>query len=249
MYNTEKDKTIDDKPIDNKPVIKKRGRKKKWETTPFKNNYVDDEPANKIIKPVYNDTPDTGEYNTNNLKFGNLFIKVQDKESQQTPITNFFISEKNKTDCYLNISSDEDDTCNFKGSNSKRVTLYNKNGKVDIKMDIKCYNCHYNFENKPFYLPIDYCIKLNRYKLFGNFCSPNCVKSYSLNNIVFQTKTYLIGQYYRKLFGYDFKITPAPNILTLIDYGGTLTIEEFRKSLYYNSRYIISNVNTKIVFI
>ena len=31
--------------------------------------------------------------------------------------------------------------------------------------------------------------------------------------------------------------------------GGKLTIEEFRKSFYSNSRYIINNINTKIIYV
>ena len=85
-------------------------------------------------------------------------------------------------------------------------------------------------------------------KLFGNFCSPNCVKSFSLNDKVFQNKSYLIGQFYRKLFGYNFNIIPAPSVLELKEYGGTLTIEEFRKPFYNNNRYTMANLTSKIVY-
>jgi len=226
-------------------VVKKRGRKKKYESTPFRSNYIEETIDNKVIDTDEKINKDN--YKTNNLKFGNIFIEVHDKESSKTNISEFFIENTND-ECKIVISSDEEDNCNIKTDTSKKLTLYHKDNKSIVKKKLKCYNCHYFFDCKPFYLPIDYCNKLNRYKLFGNFCSPNCVKSYSLNDKVFQHKSFLIGQFYRKLFGNNFNITPAPSILSLKDYGGTLTIEEFRKSFYSNSRYTLFNLNSKIIY-
>ena len=235
-----------DKNKEIKPETKKRGRKKKWETTPFRNNIIEDLTENTVI--VSDEKINREDYKTNNLKFGNILIEVHDKEIPATNISDFFIDNVNE-ECKLNISSDEDDECNLKEDKSKKITLYSRDYKIVHKMGIKCYNCHHFFEWKPYYLPIDYCIKLDRYKLFGNFCSPNCAKSYSLNDRIFQNKPDIFGQFYRKLLGYDFKITAAPSIFNLKDYGGTLTIEEFRKSFYNNSRYTLSNLKTKIVYI
>ncbi len=227
-------------------VVKKRGRKKKYESTPFKSNHIEETVENNLIIDTV-EKINKDNYKTNNLKFGNIVIEVHDKESSETNISDFFIENTND-DCKLVISSDEEDNCNIKKDNSKKLTLYNKDNKSNVKKDLKCYNCHHFFNCNPFYLPIDYCNKLDRYKLFGNFCSPNCAKSYSLNDKVFQNKSFLLGQFYRRLFGSDFNITPAPCILNLKDYGGTLTIEEFRKSFYSNSRYTLYNLNSKIVY-
>ena len=82
-----------------------------------------------------------------------------------------------------------------------------------------------------------------------NFCSPNCVKAYCMASKTFDKKTYIIGQFYRKLFGRDFAIKPAPSICLLKDYGGSLTIEEFRKSFYSNKRYTLNNINSKVIYI
>ena len=71
------------------------------------------------------------------------------------------------------------------------------------------------FLGSVFFLPFDYSSRLNRYKLFGNFCSPNCVKSYSINNKTFQNKTYLIDSSIENFFGPNFRIQPAPSILNL----------------------------------
>ncbi len=232
-------------------VKKKRGRKKKWETTPFKNNYTPD--GNETVKFEDSHNVDEQNYNTNALNFGNLCIKVHDKETEQdVNLDTYFVETKDK-DCELEVSSDEEDTCNVKKENKKSIRHYDSNLDItSIKLkpsNIRCFNCHHCFQHSPFFLPFDYSSTSQRYKLFGNFCSPNCVKSYCINNKSFQNKSYLVGQFYRKLFGPTFSIKPAPSVLNLKEYGGKLSIEEFRKSFYTNSRYTISNINCKIVYV
>ena len=155
--------------------------------------------------------------------------------------------------CELNLSSDEEDSTNTnikKNQNFKQLNYVKKSSKNQNKnKNSRCYYCHHSFENNPFYLPIDYSSKLDRYKLFGNFCSPNCAKAFCMKDKIFNNKIYLIGQFYRSLFGQTFKIQPAPSIFNLIEYGGDLTIEEFRKSFYSNSRYSLNNINTKVIYL
>ena len=219
-------------------VHKKRGRKKKWETTPFKNNYLGE--TSEVITFDDNKELDETNYNVNKVKFGNLCIKIHDKETEKN--TEIFEDVKNE-ECLLTLSSDDEETLNNKNlSKKKTVKIYSKGS--DKK---KCFNCHHFFENNPFYLPYDYCKELDRYKIYGNFCSPNCVKTYCINSKQFENKQYLIGHFYRKLFGYDFRIKPAPSYLFLKEYGGNLTIEEYRASFYSNNRYTLNTINCKII--
>ena len=111
----------------------------------------------------------------------------------------------------------------------------------------RCYNCHHNFNNKPFFLPIDYNPELERFKVTGNFCSPNCVKSYALNSKIHSTRSYLIGHMYRKLFGATYQIKPAPPLHLLKEYGGTLTIDEFRSNFNNNIQYSLKDICSKII--
>ena len=111
----------------------------------------------------------------------------------------------------------------------------------------RCYHCHHNFNNKPFFLPIDYNCELNRFKVTGNFCSPNCVKTYALNSKIYQNRIYLIGHMYRKLFGPNYTIKPAPPIQTLKEYGGKLSIEEFRANFDNSKQYSIKNIFCKVL--
>lgn len=234
--------------LENEVVKKKRGRKKKWETTCFKSNYISDQEDKLTFEPCNDSSRE--DYSTNSLSFGNLFIKVHDKEKdEEFNISNFFT--KSKKDCNIVVSSDEEDTCDIKIGVKKKLNQYNKgidnNKCTNLSTHVRCYNCHHSFDNIPFYLPIDHCPTLNRYKLFGNFCSPNCVKSYSINTKSFTSKSYIVGQFYRVLFGQDFRIKCAPSIYTLKEYGGNKSIEEFRSNSYTNIRYTLNNVNTKII--
>ena len=232
-------------------VQKKRGRKKKWETTIFKNNYIQENKNDDIL--FDNNEEIQEDYSGSALSFGNLCIKVHDKEKEENTDISVFFTEDNNKDCNIVLSSDEEDTCDIVKENVKNIKHYNKGNDVTKTKNsinnIRCYNCHHTFKNIPFYLPIDYCPKLQRYKLFGNFCSPNCVKSYCINNKSFENKSYLVGQFYRALFGQNFRIKCSPSIFTLKEYGGDKSIEEFRKLSYTNSRYTMNNINTKIITI
>ena len=120
-------------------------------------------------------------------------------------------------------------------------------GNEIITSKYRCYNCHHNFSNKPYFLPIAYNPELQRFKVTGNFCSPNCVKSYALNSKIYSTKCYLIGHMYRKLFGATYQIKPAPPLHSLKEYGGTLTIDEFRANFNNNTKYSLKDICSKVI--
>lgn len=229
------------------PIKSKRGRKKKWESSPIKNYTIQpcesvvfgelDKNTDDIVKNPTNENED-------NLKFGNLTIKVKGREKTNFNITDFFNKNK-KSNCSLDISDEEDET-NFKLPCTKTLVHSGKNAILG-KNGTRCYYCHHPFDNLPFYIPLKYCEDLDRYKLFGNFCSPNCAKSYCLSNKLLENKVYLLCQFYKKLFGPSFKFTPAPSFLMLKEYGGTLTIEEFRNSRYVNNTYTLNNLVCEII--
>jgi len=221
----------------------KRGRKKKWQTNSVKNYEVN------VCEAITfsNSKPPTVDDSFDNLNFGNLTIKVKETE-KKLDFSNIFV-EKNKNHyCDIALSSDEEDMTDFL-PNKKRVYLV-KNGckKENTFTTLKCYYCHHTFENLPYYIPLNYSIELDRYKVFGNFCSPNCAKSYCLSNKIFENKLYLLSQFYKSLFGPEFKISPSPSFFKLKDYGGNMDIEEFRKSCYINNRYTLNTLN-KVIFV
>lgn len=254
-------------------VKKKRGRKKKWEvetTTKLiqngpisfsENNYKEE------IKQI-NDN-----YESENILFGTLNIKVHsNKETVQVDDIKQSLKNKKGTICKINLTSsdyeDSDDEVNSNlNCSSNKVKITNNNKKIpeknmkimkffkdefDIGNEIlispfRCYHCHHKFNNKPFFLPVEYNEQLNRFKVTGNFCSPNCVKSYALNSKIFQSKAYLVGYMYKKLFGFGYNIKPAPPIQTLKEYGGKLSIEDYRANFDNSKQYSVKNIFCKVV--
>ena len=251
---------------------KKRGRKKKWEVE-TSHTLITDE---KIIfnqEDVKKDTKilESENYDSEKISFGNLKITVHtnkdnnniDVIKEQLKNSNINKLNDNKKECKINLIKpeyEEDETYkinkNLKKSiidNEKKIKIlkYHKDllddGKEILLSKHRCYHCHHTFPNKPFFLPIEYCCKTQRYKIYGNFCSPNCVKTFAINSKSYNTKAYLVGEMYRKLFGYSFKIKLAPPIQSLIEYGGNLTIDEYRQTFFNDNIYTLDNVNCKIV--
>ena len=121
------------------------------------------------------------------------------------------------------------------------------NGNEILVSPYRCYHCHNTFNNKPFFLPIEYNSELKRFKVTGNFCSPNCVKAYGLNSKTYCNKVYLIGFMYRILFGTNYNIKPAPPIQCLKEYGGKLTIQEYRATFDNNKQYNLKDICSKVL--
>ncbi len=244
-------------------VKKKRGRKKKWEvettTKIIENNPITfSENSNKTeIKDI------SDNYESENILFGTLNIKIHsNKEVTQINdikecLTN---NDNNLSQCKINLTNSDYDDTDDENDYRKNTQIIEKNLKVmkyyedefDTGNEIlisaqRCYNCHYTFKNKPFFLPIDYSSELQRFKVTGNFCSPNCVKSYALNSKLYCNKIYLVSHMYRKLFGANYKIKLAPPIQCLKDYGGNMTINEYRASFENDVNYSLKNICSKIV--
>jgi len=234
--------------IENIPIKSKRGRKKKWDNTNFKNYTTNTcDPLNfvekRVCENIEKDPVTVSGFD--NLNFGNLTIKIKAKEPQNC-IISFLPSEK-KTSCDIYISDEEDQTMNK--LDTKKTIKHKGEREVTHDINLRCYYCHHSFENKPFYIPLKYSESLDRYKLFGNFCSPNCAKSYCLADKLLESKTYLLCKFYRELFGPSFKFSPAPCFLKLKEYGGDLTIEEFRKFSYKNKDYTLSNIVSMVILL
>ena len=211
-------------------------------------------------------------FGTLNIKVHSNKDNVQINDIKNNLRTNNNLCKINLTSSDFE-NSDNEDINNLNNVIDKKISLENKtsknnNSKKKIEKNMKimkfftnefdsgneilvspyrCYNCHHNFNNKPFFLPIDYHYEKNKFKVTGNFCSPNCVKSYALNSKIYQNKFYLIGDMYRKLFGSNYIIKPAPPIQTLKVYGGNLSIEEFRKNFDNSIQYSIKNIFSKVI--
>ena len=91
-------------PEQEEPIKKKRGRKKKWETTSFKNNYSTE--GSEKVSFKESETIDVEKYTTNALNFGNLCIKVHDNKDteQDASLDNYFVNKKDKETVMKNLN-------------------------------------------------------------------------------------------------------------------------------------------------
>ena len=254
-------------------VKKKRGRKKKWEVETT-TKIIQDNPITFSESNNQNVPKEIDEnYESENILFGTLNIKVHSNKEpiQVNDIKESLVNnDKNNTSCKIDLSnSDFDESDNENDyQTEKEITKLKKGNKKIIEKNFKvmkyhtdefdagneiimsqsrCYNCHHTFKNKPFFLPINYSPELQRFKVTGNFCSPNCVKSYGSNSKLYSTKIYLIGHMYRKLFGANYTIKPAPPIQCLKEYGGFMSIDEYRASFENDKVYSLKNVCSKVI--
>ena len=119
----------------------------------------------------------------------------------------------------------------------------NHNKEEILNKKCKCWWCCYSFNNNPIYIPTDY--ENNEFKVYGNFCSFSCALSYNYynNKDIEQSikNESLIYTFYNKIENNSSeikKIKYAPPKELLIDFGGTLTIDEFRNNqIIYNIIY------------
>lgn len=244
------------------PFKKKRGRRRKSELVTEHNINLD----KKVIFKEDNKHTNTSDENIQEISFGNINIVVK-KNKQETFKIDLKNNSTNLVQCLLNITKKEMDEYNtdkyiIHADGHNKIVYINTTKKLYIlkhyedatdkgeeikETELLCYHCAHSFPNQPFFIPYDYCEKLKRYKLFGNFCSPNCAKAYAINSKCFSTKVYLIGEFYRKLYNnHSLKIKPASSIMTLKCFGGPLSIEQYRENFDNNVYYSLGRINAKI---
>ena len=100
---------------------------------------------------------------------------------------------------------------------------------------MKCWWCCYEIESQnKLNLPYTYDEKKDTFKTLGYFCSWSCMKTYALDKYGITRGSRISGNIVmmrKKLFNKIGHITPAPNRYALKDFGGNLTIDEFRKNV------------------
>jgi hypothetical protein len=142
----------------------------------------------------------------------------------------------------------------LKRHNYERQILVDENIYIDMK-DLQhwyknssehktlCWWCRHSYNSRSLGLPtkIDYIDNNKKDKFFyvdGFFCSFPCLVAFADDRKIIRTR-YLIRILYNAIHnekGYEDNISPAVSWQRLKDYGGDLTIEEFRK---------ISNISTR----
>lgn len=101
--------------------------------------------------------------------------------------------------------------------------------------DLKCGYDGHEFTGFSFPVVTEYDMNLNKFKVMGHFCSPNCAKRYQLNmkntnldNILYQTKFLQDLESLNK--GTYLPAAPRQSFWKLKAFGGDMSIDEFRAS-------------------
>jgi hypothetical protein len=202
-------------------IKKKRGRKPK-NLNIIKEIPVNEESINTEDEKIILHLPLTMNEIHNNDDL-NIFIKPEEKKKEE-------ILEKSDSVETINVTSQKIITNPTNNINKiiTHVLNFNKN--------TKCWWCKYIFDNPALQLPEDYYNET--FFCIGHFCSYNCMKSYNLdlNDSLTYKRESLINLLYYLTYSEYKQINVSPHWITLIDFGGTLTIEKFRENLIVNTK-------------
>jgi hypothetical protein len=120
-----------------------------------------------------------------------------------------------------------------------KLQKINKNNKIEVTKscfdkNTKCWWCKNSFNTTAVQLPELYFE--DKFYCTGNFCSYNCALSYNIdtNDNVWKRSS-LLNLLYYKTYDEPKSIIASPDWKLLKEYGGYLTIEEFRKNSIINN--------------
>ena len=96
-----------------------------------------------------------------------------------------------------------------------------------------CWWCCHPFEGTTLNMPHKYDERRNKFYTSGNFCSWSCMKTYAIDKYGCNRGGLICGNMVmmrRKLFDKIGTIQRAPHRQRLIQFGGDLTIDQFREN-------------------
>lgn len=96
-----------------------------------------------------------------------------------------------------------------------------------------CWWCCHSFEGTPLSMPYKYDDRRNKFYTAGNYCSWSCVKSHAIDKYGCTIGSRVCGNVVmmrKKMFNQIGPVKPAPNRFVLKEFGGDMTIEEFREN-------------------
>ena len=202
-------------------ILKKRGRKPK--------NYINNILPNNEIPHNINSEDENIilhlSINPNNIDVDNEpNINTEDIFITNTKIINTINKSEQE---YLESSTDILNVYN----NINKILIHNFNSS-----NIKCWWCKNIFDTPAIQLPDHYTN--STFYCSGNFCSFNCMKSHNLdlNDTLTFKRNSLINLLYYLTYKNNKDIIPAPHWLTLQEYGGNLTIDQFRQNSIINTK-------------
>lgn len=204
-------------------VLKKRGRKPKnkiQEIITLKEESTDSE-KEVIITYLPININDLDVHSENDEKENDIFIKSESYFSE-----NNNINEDKKLSCNLSNSSESEYKSTSINNAFNKINVYN----IEFDENTKCWWCKYKFTTPRLSLPEQYYN--DTFYCTGNFCSWECMKAYNIDtndNYIWKRES-LINLMHYLTYGNFKEIKPASSWLTLKDFGGNLSISEFRKN-------------------
>jgi hypothetical protein len=197
---------------------KKRGRKPKGKIIDYNKQ--------KLIKENSEEIPIIAHLDIN------LNEKLSEDFSESEKNTeSIFIKNENNLNLNTKLKELETEIENLKNNTS----INEENNNLKEYHNVKCWYCRNSFQEHPVRLPENYF--KGKFICTGNFCSYNCAMSFNidLNDEKTSVRNSLINMLYQKTYETDELIKPAPSWKILKEYGGVLTIEEFRNNLNKNN--------------
>ena len=158
----------------------------------------------------------------------NTYNKVQNTDYNKSDLKDNLIE---------NIIEERNNLLNSIGNKNLLLEYSELNKKKcwPVKTNINCFWDGHPFESRPFGLPIKKCG--NEIHMFGNFCSPECAAAYNFNmrdSDQWERYTFL-NELYSKNMTENIKL--APSKLVLKEFGGFMSIKDYRTSIYNSKEY------------
>ena len=213
-------------------VLKKRGRKPKNklpDIIPIKEDLIDSE-KEVIIAYLPINLNDMEENDIQSDEDNGIFIKSESHVNSNMIYNSSSESFLKDNADILGLTVDtENATSN--GIYVNKINIHN----INFTQNTKCWWCKNLFSTPTLMLPEYYFNGI--FYCRGNFCSFNCKKAYNidLNDINVWKRESLINLEYYLTYGRHKEIIPAASWLILEEYGGPLSIIEFRKNFDINS--------------
>lgn len=113
-----------------------------------------------------------------------------------------------------------------------------------------CWWCCHTYEGDSLSMPYKYDQKRNKFYTTGNFCSWSCMKTFAIDKHGVTRGSIMCGNMVimrKQMFGKIGSIKPAPNRFKLKEFGGNLSIEEFRENAIKDEEVIQNEINSEEV--
>jgi len=208
-------------------VLKKRGRKPKnkiFEVIIQKEDIIESDKEIIITYLPININDIDTHLDKNNTD--NIFIKQESYFNEPQNISNEENENIKNISFIQNTSEIELRSTSVSNHNFNKIIVYN----FEFNDNTKCWWCKHNFNSPRLSLPEQY--HNNTFYCTGNFCSWECMKAYNidLNDSFIWKRESLINLMYYFTYNLYKEIKPASSWLILKDFGGNLSINEFRKT-------------------